>query len=66
LGIFEPGNAVQKAIEPGKYIWLQVLSGKGVVDGHWLDAGDGVAISEESMLEYRAESASEILVFELS
>lgn len=66
LGTFEPGNAVQKAIEPGKYIWLQVLSGKGVVGGHWLDAGDGVAISEESMLEYRAESASEILVFELS
>ena len=66
LGTFEPGNAVQKAIEPGKHIWLQVLSGKGVVDGHWLDAGDGVAISEESMLEYRAESVSEILVFELS
>lgn len=66
LGTFEPGNAVQKEIEPGKHIWLQVLSGKGAMDGHSLDAGDGVAISEESRFEYRAESASEILVFELS
>lgn len=66
LGTFEPSRLARLAIESGKHIWLQVLSGTGVVGEHSLESGDGIAISEESWLEYQATSTSEILVFELN
>lgn len=66
LGTFEPNRLARLAIESGKHIWLQVLSGTGVVGEHSLESGDGIAISEESWLEYQATSTSEILVFELN
>lgn len=66
LGTFEPSRLARLAIESGKHIWLQVLSGTGVVSEQSLESGDGIAISEESWLEYQATSTSEILVFELN
>lgn len=66
LGTIEPSRLARLVIESGKHIWLQVLSGTGVVGEHSLESGDGIALSEETLLEYQATSTSEILVFELS
>ena len=66
LGTFEPSRLARLAIESGKHIWLQVLSGAGSVGEYSLESGDGIAICEESLLEYQATRTSEILVFELN
>lgn len=66
LGTIEPSRLARLVIESGKHIWLQVLSGTGVVGEHSLESGDGIALSEETLLEYQATSTSEILVFELN
>lgn len=66
LGTFETSRLARLAIESGKHIWLQVLSGAGSVGEYSLESGDGIAISEESLLEYQATRTSEILVFELN
>lgn len=66
LSTIQSQESVQLAIPPEKHIWIQILSGSGVVDGHTLEAGDGLAISDEPLIEYQATSEAEILVFELA
>jgi len=45
--------------------WIQVASGKVAVNGKGLEAGDGVAISEEDSVSIGAATDAEILVFDL-
>lgn len=66
LSTVQPEQGVQLTLGEGKHVWLQVLSGTGVVHGYTLAAGDGLAISDERLVEYQATSESEILVFELT
>jgi redox-sensitive bicupin YhaK (pirin superfamily) len=66
LSTVHPQHTVQLTMGEGKYIWLQILSGSGVVGGYTLEAGDGLAISDEALMEYQSTSESEILVFELA
>lgn len=66
LSTVQSQKSVYLAIPPEKHIWLQQMRGTGVVGGYSLAAGDGLAISDEAMMEYQATSESEILVFELA
>lgn len=66
LSTVQSQKSVSLAIPSEKHIWLQQMTGTGVVGGHSLAAGDGLAISDEAMMEYQATSESEILVFELA
>jgi redox-sensitive bicupin YhaK (pirin superfamily) len=66
LSTIQPQESVQLAIPPEKHVWIQNLSGSGVVSGHALEAGDGLAVSDEPLIEYQATSEAEILVFELA
>lgn len=66
LSTVQQQKSVQLAIPQGRHVWLQILSGQGVVQGQVLESGDGLAISAEASLEFQATSESEILVFELS
>src|SRR5581483_10171695 len=54
LAAIDPGQEVAHALAPGRHAWLQVLRGGVNVDGEELNAGDGLAISEESQLAVRA------------
>lgn len=65
LSTVQQQKSVQLAIPQGRHVWLQILSGQGVVQGQVLGPGDGLAISAEASVEYQATSESEILVFEL-
>ena len=51
---------------PGRHAWLQVLRGGVGLNGQALSAGDGAAVSEESALAIRADSPSEVLLFDLA
>src|SRR5215831_7994768 len=48
-----PGEAAAQEIERGRAAWLQVLRGSVTVLGHDLAAGDGVAVTDESVLSVR-------------
>lgn len=50
----------------GRRAWLQVARGSVRVDGEPLEAGDGVAMVEESRIKVRALAASEILLFDMA
>jgi redox-sensitive bicupin YhaK (pirin superfamily) len=43
-----------------------VAQGKVSLNGHSLEAGDGAAISAETLLEVQAHSDAEVLLFDLA
>lgn len=49
-----------------RYGWVQVVSGPLVVNGHALEAGDGLAVAEEPVLQLRSQGPAEFLLFHLN
>jgi len=45
---------------------LQVAKGSVEVNGKFLTAGDGAAISDENKIAFKAEEDSEVLLFDLA
>jgi redox-sensitive bicupin YhaK (pirin superfamily) len=60
------GKSVTHTLAPGRHAWLQVARGGLTVNGQTLNAGDGLAASDESSLTIRAGSDSEFLLFDLA
>jgi len=64
--ILNTGDEVSHELTPGRHAWLQLISGALDVNGQKLDAGDGVAISEETLLTLKASADNtEFLLFDL-
>jgi len=57
---------VRHELGAGRHAWLQVVRGRIAIGTETLEAGDGVAISDEPSIELAAESDAEVLVFELA
>jgi len=62
----DAGAEVLHRVPPQHYAWVQVARGAVVVNGESLAAGAGAAATDETALSIRAESAAEILVFDLA
>ena len=65
-GLLRAGTTLRHPIRPGRHVWLQVAQGSLVVNGHPIEAGDGLAASGEEALEIHAERESLILLFDLA
>ena len=64
--LLEPGEQVTQSLRPGRHAWLQVARGALTVNGVSLQAGDGLAASDEPRLEIAAAQPSEFLLFDLA
>jgi redox-sensitive bicupin YhaK (pirin superfamily) len=64
--LLKPGDAIRHEMRPGRHGWLQVCAGALSLNGLELKPGDGAAISEERTLAIKAQSAAEILFFDLA
>ena len=61
------GEAVHHTLAPGRHAWVHCASGSIVVIGVALEAGDGLAVSEEASLQLRGvNGAGELLLFDLA
>jgi len=60
------GRSLRRDITPGRHAWLHVVSGRGRLDDVPLEAGDGVAVSEEASLLVEAAEALDVLYFDLA
>lgn len=60
------GQQVEHRLQPGRHAWVQVASGTVGVNDEKLFAGDGAAASSEVDLRLKAESTSEVLLFDLA
>lgn len=52
-------------VPPGRKLWIQVVSGEVEIAGHSLQAGDAVAGEALSTAEIKADSQTELIIFEL-
>ncbi len=59
------GKSVEHRLADGRKAWLQVARGSVELDGHQINAGDGVAIAEEELVKIQAREPAEILLFDL-
>ncbi len=66
LGRFDAGQSIQIPATQGRKTWVQVTRGSIAVDGTTLNEGDGLGIAEEAIPSVRAESDSEIIVFDMA
>ena len=66
VGKLAGGESVEHALVPGRHAWLQLIHGVLVVNGVALRSGDAAAVSNESILELRADEASHFLLFDLA
>lgn len=66
LAELDPQVELAYDIAPGRHVWLQVLSGTIQLEGQLVEAGDGVAVSEQNRLAVQATAAAELMLFDLN
>jgi quercetin 2,3-dioxygenase len=64
--MLDEGQAITHRLHDGRSAWLQVVAGSITLNGQRLIAGDGAAVSGESVLELVASESAEVLLFDLS
>ncbi|MFO0878573.1 MAG: pirin family protein [Gemmataceae bacterium] len=66
LGDLQPGQELAHTLAQGRHAWLQVLRGEVQVGSHRIQAGDGVAFSQEPLVHLTAPAQAEVLLFDLN
>ena len=66
--VLDPGKMLEHELATGRHAWLQLISGELDINGTKLTRGDGVAVSEESLVRITnpAGSEAEFLLFDLN
>ncbi len=64
-GLFEAGQGTLHQVPALRRVYLQVACGNVQVNEVSLGAGDGAAIENERSLEFKADSDSEVVLFDL-
>jgi redox-sensitive bicupin YhaK (pirin superfamily) len=59
------GASMEIPLTAGRHAWLQVVQGSLTAAGHALEAGDGVAVADESGLLLASSAGAELLLFDL-
>jgi quercetin 2,3-dioxygenase len=65
-GRFDEGQSSELALSRGRHAWAQIVRGRVRINGRELEAGDGVAISDEALVRIEGIDATELLVFDLA
>src|SRR5262245_31257169 len=60
------GKSLDVPLTPGRRYWLQIATGSVRANGSALGEGDAVAVEDEPRLRLIADSASEVLLFDLA
>ena len=65
-GILPKGASYEKALNPKRGHWLQLVEGEVEANGQRLVAGDGLAIENSSELRLKAYSEANLICFDLA
>jgi len=66
LAKLDANQSVSHTLASGRHAWLHVAEGEVTVNGHTLQGGDALAVSNESALELRGAKPSQVLLFDLN
>jgi redox-sensitive bicupin YhaK (pirin superfamily) len=64
--VLTQGEIVQHALARGRGAWVQIARGAATLNGVAMAAGDGAAVTDEAVLELRADGEVEALLFDLA
>ena len=65
-GILIPGSNLEHHVIGDRHAWIQVTRGTLKVNGHSVNQGDGVRVSNERLLQLASDDAAEMLLFDLA
>lgn len=65
VGRLQAGDQVRQTLGPGRHAYVHAARGTIAVDELELGEGDGVAVSDQTAIQIRGRSDSEVLLFEL-
>lgn len=65
-GTLPQGESFSYTLQPQRHAWVQVARGEISANGNNLNAGDGIAISDETNLVLEANTEAEVLLFDLA
>lgn len=63
--VLSAGARVTHELAPGRSAWAQIVSGRAMVNGGELVAGDGAGITDENRVAIEAGEETELLLFDL-
>ncbi len=63
--LLDAGKTLSMPLKSGRYVWVQIARGQMVVNGLVLNAGDAVAIEQETEIRLEAKEDTEFLLFDL-
>jgi redox-sensitive bicupin YhaK (pirin superfamily) len=66
LADLDDGNELAYRIGTGRHAWLQVLRGGAIISGESLQAGDGVAVSDEKHITVATDEKCGMMLFDLA
>jgi len=64
-GLFDAGESVEMALEPGRKHYVHLVRGSLQVNGQPLEAGDAALLAQEARLVLDQGEGAEVLVFDL-
>ena len=65
-GLLATGERAELSLRPGRHAWVQVARGEVKLGDETLRAGDGAAVSGESLLALEGVQPAELLVFDVA
>jgi quercetin 2,3-dioxygenase len=65
-GLFDPGEAAELSLRPGRHAWVHVARGKARVNGRDLEEGDAAGLAAERSIHVEGVDGAEVLVFDLA
>jgi redox-sensitive bicupin YhaK (pirin superfamily) len=65
-GLFSEGEQAELPLGEARHAWVHVARGRLRVNGRELAAGDGAALSKESVVQIEGLEEAEVLVFDLA
>lgn len=66
VGLIDGNEAVDYVIASGRTAWVQITRGQISLNQNELKAGDGAAISEVCLLQFRQGLDAEIILFDMA
>lgn len=59
------GETDSLPLDSQRNIWIQVVKGKLTINGQSVKTSDALALREETLLSVQADTAAEVLIFDL-
>lgn len=66
LGKLEKGQSLASPSLPGRYGYLHIATGSGMVEGSELEMGDALLMEKDEKLTFTASESTELLFFDLA